>query len=560
MYYKLSISNSSFLIDYCIMNKNILFLVLMNITFTLHSQTIDIVCPYRYSNTKGLGLNPEKFIEYNGSMYFIGNYELDDKQYLWKSDGTWGGSFRVKEINPGNPNSRNTSVWDIYLVNNLMYIYDTYEKSFWRSDGTPNGTFTIMKGNRIYKLSELNSKVYFFALNKNDYAEFWQTDGTVNGTQLIKTLASQKKTFGNWPSFTLFKFNNKLLFDGIDDLNGLQLWETDGTDNGTKLLRKLAPASTFAMNISNFIIVNNVLYFGAKDSMENHRLWKSDGTELGTNTFGNNFKNAYNYFIEYKNKLYFNAHDNRFAGDFGQLFVTDGTDTGTHAVVSEVFKLKGTDVSFNPSNFVIMNNELYMTACSEKFGFQIWKTDGTKEGTIRITDHDSMIGRPNTLKVFDNHIVYLAGIYSVYTPLMHYTNGTVGDFHYQEAYDNWKDNAYYDTEFFPFKGALYFNSNCTSLDEYELYQFYFSKPGSISNQLKKNLDVKIFPNPSKSSVNVKSDHLIENLIVLNDLGQEILNINPNSNETFVEILHNGLYTILTKNGNNISYHRIIIQK
>lgn len=166
-----------------------------------------------------------------------------------------------------------------------MYIYDTYEKSLWRSDGTPNGTFTIMKGNRIYKLSELNSKVYFFALNKNDYAEFWQTDGTVNGTQLIKTLASQKKTFGNWPSFTLFKFNNKLLFDGIDDLNGLQLWETDGTDNGTKLLRKLAPASTFAMNISNFIIVNNVLYFGAKDSMENHRLWKSDGTELGTNTF-----------------------------------------------------------------------------------------------------------------------------------------------------------------------------------------------------------------------------------------------------------------------------------
>ncbi len=524
----------------------------------MDAQTIDTVCPYRYSNPSGLGLNPEHFIEYNGMMYFIGNYELDTKQYLWKSDGTWSGSSRVKEINPGVSGSRYSSVYDIQVVNNIMYFYDSYQKSLWRSDGTEAGTFTIMKGNPVYKMAELNSKVYFFVLNPNNFAEFWQTDGTVNGTQLIKTLESQKATFVNWPGFRLINYKNKLLFDGIDNTNGVQLWETDGTSNGTKLLRKLSLAKTFR-TLSNFIIANDILYFGSDDSLGNYKLWRTNGTASGTYIFSNKFKNAFNYFIAYKNKLFFNAHDTAFKGNFGQLFVTDGTDTGTHVIYSKVFKLSSVDISFDPSNFCIMNDELYMTAASEGYGYQIWKTDGTTAGTVRITAHDSLKGKPKNLKAFDNHIVYVAGIYSVYTPLMHYTNGTVGDFHYQEAYDDWKDNAYEGTEFFPYNGALYFNSNCTSLDEFELYRFYFSKPSSIENANHSKCFVNLYPNPSSSIVNIRSSNEMQKIIVFNYLGQICFEINPNSNNSQIELNNSGLYVIQIKMGDTILTEKIVIK-
>lgn len=540
------------------MNKFFIILICLCSTFSINAQTIDTVCPYRYSNPSGLGLNPEHFVEYNGFMYFIGNYALDTKQYLWKSDGTWAGSTRVKEINPGTPGTRYSSVNSIQVVNNLMYFFDTYQKSLWRSDGTANGTFTIMKGNSIYKLAELNSKVYFFALNANNFAEFWQTDGTVNGTQLIKTLESQKITFVNWPSFNLIKFKNKLVFDGVDNLNGVQLWESDGTSNGTKLLRKLALTKTFS-TAKNFILMNDILFFGSDDSSGNHKLWRSDGTEKGTYAFSDKFRNAWNYFIVFKDKLYFNAHDNSIGGNFGQLFVTDGTDTGTHVVYSKVFKLSGVNLSFDPSNFTIMNNELYMTAASESYGYQIWKTDGTTLGTVRITAHDSLKGKPQNLKVFDNHIIYLAGIYSVYTPLMHYTNGTVGDFHYQEAYDDWKDNAYYDTEFFPFKNALYFNSNCTSLDEYELYKFSFSMNTSISNSNLSKAFINVFPNPSNNIVNIQSNEEIQQILVYNDLGQKLLELAPNSSIAQIELNLSGLYSIQIRIGDTIQTKKIVIQ-
>jgi ELWxxDGT repeat protein len=66
-----------------------------------------------------------------------------------------------------------------------------------------------------------------------------------------------------------------------DGVHGLELWTSDGTAEGTRLVKDILPGpdGAFPRDLTD---VNGTLYFAAHDGLTGRELWKSDGTEAGT--------------------------------------------------------------------------------------------------------------------------------------------------------------------------------------------------------------------------------------------------------------------------------------
>ena len=72
-----------------------------------------------------------------------------------------------------------------------------------------------------------------------------------------------------------------LLFHMEDDIHGDELWRSDGTAAGTRLVEDIAPDGA-GSNPTNLVDVGGILFFIADDGTHGDELWKSDGTDAGT--------------------------------------------------------------------------------------------------------------------------------------------------------------------------------------------------------------------------------------------------------------------------------------
>ena len=80
---------------------------------------------------------------------------------------------------------------------------------------------------------------------------------------------------------TLVIMGEKLFFTATNTANGDELYITDGTEAGTKMVKDINPGSSDA-SPRYLVALNGKLYFQADDGSHGVELWESDGTEAGT--------------------------------------------------------------------------------------------------------------------------------------------------------------------------------------------------------------------------------------------------------------------------------------
>ena len=314
---------------------------------------------------------------------------------LHVSDGTLTGTSLLKDLNPGeadlpasNLGAGMSHVW----WNDVLYFplddgTDEHGQELWRTDGTENGTYMvkdIREGSVASSVSGLTlweDHIYFSALANNSVGhELWKSDGTEAGTVLVKDIyPGDSWQDSSWPRY-LTVFNDKLYFQAKNIENGTELWTTDGTENGTTLVVDLRPGTMgngegFPSNPSHITVFNDYMYFSATNETVSNGLWKSDGTAEGTSLV----KDAY-----------------------------PGSNSNIRSIVPSSLR---TLAESSLDKFGIMGDHFYFTAqsCSSTRCANLWKSDGTEEGTVAVTDFDEDSNGENAQGIMHQRIGFVIG-------------------------------------------------------------------------------------------------------------------------------------------------------
>jgi ELWxxDGT repeat protein len=348
------------------------------------------------------------------TLYFSGNEEEpecmgddppcafeDTGTELWKTDGTVQGTVRVKDIYPG-PNGSNPR----YLVNlngTLLFVANngTNGNELWRSDGTASGTSLVkdiikLGGNgNPTSLCVLGSYVYFSANDGINGYELWRSNGTSAGTTLSANIATASKASSSPQQ--LVNAGGTLYFIANDQINGKQLWKSNGSINNAALVKVIRPGGNNLIN--QLTGVGNLVFFEAHDGTHGLELWRSNGTAAGTfmakdmttgpgSTSGYGAAHITDMYAVY-GKLYFVGFGN---DPYRRLWVSDGTSAGTFSLTEQ------SDVGFTWGSHMIrpFKGEAYFAGlAAEEIGYDffyktdLWKTDGTVAGTVKVKSNVS---------------------------------------------------------------------------------------------------------------------------------------------------------------------------
>ncbi len=233
------------------------------------------------------------------------------------------------------------------------------------------------------ELTNVGGILYFSAMDAIHGRELWKSDGTAAGTVLVKDI---NLGGNNSNPSSLTNINGLLYFTAENGINGAELWKSDGTEVGTVLVQDIA-RGRISSTPSNFFNFDGNVYFSADDGIFGRELWKSDGTETGTLmlrniALGNGYSSNPSDFINLNGKLYFSATDGSLLL-VNQLWKTDGTENGT-LPVQNLNPIPYVTPNF--ANSTKINDAFYFTGNIDSTGYELWKTDGTESGTVIVKD------------------------------------------------------------------------------------------------------------------------------------------------------------------------------
>jgi len=347
----------------------------------------------------GLGSTPTNLTAVGGNLFFTATTGTKGTE-LWKSDGTAAGTVLVKDIIPGSAGSYPASLTNV----NGKLFFTAYTHDFaselWKSDGTAAGTVVVKEigsgpaGSQPYELTNVDGTLYFTAEDGVHSRELWRSDGTAAGTTLVKDINSGTTRFydylgnpydvpiGSFPG-QLTSVNGALLFTADDGAHGRELWKSDGTASGTKLVKDIAPAAVTSppYQLTN---VNGLLFFTADTPATGRELWRSDGTAAGTSLVKEIVPGVAQSYQPYLlaavgGTLYFSANDL----DHGwELWRSDGAAMNTMLVKD----VNAVSLSSNPSLPLEVDGVIYFTADDGAHGTELWRSDGTVAGTTLVKD------------------------------------------------------------------------------------------------------------------------------------------------------------------------------
>ncbi|MBC7919817.1 MAG: hypothetical protein H7Z75_01880, partial [Ferruginibacter sp.] len=319
-------------------------------------------------------------------LYFSAANPANGRE-LWTSDGTPEGTRLIKDLRPGLETSNPTNLTNVGGV--LYFTADdgTTGTELYRSAGTPESTRLVKDitlgpaPSSLSKLTSAGGLLFFAATDPStpSRGDLWRSDGTAEGTRPLRCSCPEPPDHFN-PSQWM-AVGGVLYFVADIGINDRQLWQSDGTEAGTVLIKDLyAPPGissdkTARHNLTN---VGGVLFFTDINPVSNGReLWKSDGTPAGTVLVktvsgggGSPYTSSIGGLTDAGGTLYFVAGEG--------LYKSDGTPAGTSLV-----KSGGSGrYALNFSNLTSVDTMLFFVVSGlDRPEWELWKSDGTPEGT-----------------------------------------------------------------------------------------------------------------------------------------------------------------------------------
>jgi ELWxxDGT repeat protein len=227
----------------------------------------------------------------------------------------------------------------------------------------------------------LGDRVVHTARTTQAGRELWVSDGTAAGTRLLVDVRPGQ---GSSAPQDLEVAGNRVWFTAVDDAHGRELWSTDGTPDGTRLESDIVPGAA-SSRPQELTAVGQRLFFSAS-TPAGRELWTSDatGTRLAVDTttagHGLPFDSSHVRWIAAAgNRVTWLARetDNPEGIRYVALFGSDGTKAGTQKLIPN------TDLSAGAGELLVHGG---VTEAADgrswyRIDQRLVRTDGTTSGT-----------------------------------------------------------------------------------------------------------------------------------------------------------------------------------
>ena len=246
------------------------------------------------------------------------------------------------------------------------------------------GAEPTTRPSRPHALTAVGTTLFFFANDGVHGDELWRSDGSRGGTRMVADLrpGAGPRRADVWETAVL---GREIYFTVDDGVHGLELWRSDGTEAGTRLVRDIR-AGAVGSNPYDLSVVDGVLLFTADDGVHGREPWRSDGTQAGTRLLkdvrpGEHGSDA-DALTVVGGHLWFLAGNE---GRHDRLWRSDGTRAGTALVVD----LPGDDYI---DRLVGFSGRVYFPFDDGEHGEELWSSDGTVGGTRILKDVSPGLG------------------------------------------------------------------------------------------------------------------------------------------------------------------------
>lgn len=240
--------------------------------------------------------DPSYFADVNGTVFFSA-FNPNTGRELWKTNGTAAGTVLVKDIRVGKRSSDPAGMTNVNGTVLFSANDGNGGSELWKSNGTATWTVRVrdinsgLNGSSPSSLTNVNGTLFFTADDGSRGPELWKWT-PAGGAALVKDIMSGPG--GSYPynlvkvQGSLLNPNGTLFFSAWVSELGTELWKSDGTELGTVLVKDIKQVEVCPYDCGDssepgdLTNVNGTVFFSATDGVVGRELWRSDGTELGT--------------------------------------------------------------------------------------------------------------------------------------------------------------------------------------------------------------------------------------------------------------------------------------
>ena len=323
---------------------------------------------------RGYGVFPGGAASLGDALYFPATDESGSE--LWRTDGTVAGTYRVKDIVEGSGSSSPTGL--IAFDGNIFFGANG---GLWKSDGTTANTVEVKEGVISHPRAVVGGTLFFYGADATYGGELWATDGTSGGTRLVRDINAGVGHSAAGANHGIV-LDGTLLFFANDGVHGTELWSSDGTFAGTIMVKDVWPGSN--SSAPGFLRkVGDSAFFTANDGVAGTELWRSDGTPTGTALVRDIKPGASGslptFLSAATGRMFFLADD----GVTGrELWIVDEAGSGA-TLVHDIYP--GLYGSLDESRFLgTIGNRAILGPLHPLLGAELWTSDGTETGTVLV--------------------------------------------------------------------------------------------------------------------------------------------------------------------------------
>jgi ELWxxDGT repeat protein len=372
--------------------------LMMLVLSSVQAQTIELVKEVNPGFVSSLFFSPVRL----GDEIIYGNVDPEFGSELWRTDGTAEGTDIVLDIQPNLLVSSFCFPNPMISNGDLMFLCanDGINITLWVANAQDGSVEKILIDGMDAVLPEffhpLGDKMVFAGTRQQYGIEFYISDGTEEGTFMLKDIyeGSISSAPNFFPEIQYFEFDGKLVFRANDGIHGYELWITDGTQDGTKMIMDFNASSQSSSYGEDYAALEEKLFFSLfNQNTMSYEIWvynssteqaeKLNDVVVSEDIAQTELLGAFN------GKVYFTGS----VGTAHFLWETDGSSEGTTAI----FEFDEPLSAFEPSNLVGIQNDYLVFSTISNEETEFWRTDGTAGGTFKLGDPDSALSSLNTL-------------------------------------------------------------------------------------------------------------------------------------------------------------------